>query len=57
MAGGRNVPDIGVQHPSNQNMMQMNQVGNKGTIPIKGFKTEKLGLPKIGQNLVIFDCY
>ncbi len=33
MAGGRNMPDIGVQYPSNPNMMQMNQVGNKGTIP------------------------
>ena len=33
MAGSRNMPDIGVQYPSNPNMMQMNQVGNKGTIP------------------------
>jgi hypothetical protein len=30
MAGGRNVPDIGVQHPSNQNMMQMDNGGTKG---------------------------
>ncbi|MBL8686683.1 MAG: hypothetical protein JNK86_04375 [Alphaproteobacteria bacterium] len=30
MAGGRNVPDIGVQYPSNPNMMQIGQSGGKG---------------------------
>jgi hypothetical protein len=30
MAGGGKVPDIGVQHPSNQNMMQMDNAGTKG---------------------------